>query len=81
MKTENKKEKNARIQREFQQRRKEEAIKHYGGKCFICGEKRIDTLTVDSPLPKRQIFYNLKKLGYPKGIKVICFNCGFFKKK
>ena len=78
------KEHNNLIQRRFQRKRKIEAILHYGGKCECCGEKRIEFLCIDHingggtkhhKEIKSQIHNWLKRNGWPKGYRVLCYNC------
>lgn len=64
-----------------------EALKHYGGKCFCCGELRPEFLAFDhingngnqhrKEMRKTcgTIHYWLKKNGWPAGIRVACHNC------
>jgi hypothetical protein len=64
-------------QREYQRKRKQEAIKQYGGKCHYCGENRWELLnfqTKEKPENKIQMYNWLKKKGWPKA-KLICQNC------
>lgn len=65
----------------WQQRLREEVLKHYGGRCACCGEKRFEFLTVSRiERGKRtqgssQLPWWLKKHGFPKGFRVLCANC------
>lgn len=62
-----------------------EVINHYGGKCECCGEKEILFLTIDhingggnnhrKIIGYSKLYYWLKKNNYPKGYRVLCFNC------
>lgn len=66
----------------------ESAIQHYGGKCSMCGEDRADALVLHHKIRKdgrkeleitkkgHPWFYStLRKLGYPKGLIVLCGTC------
>ena len=68
-----------------------EAIEHYGGKCACCGEKVVEFLTIDHKggggnkqlkSINGAISSWLKKHNWPKGFRVLCYNCncaiGFF---
>jgi len=73
----------------YRQKEMIDAIKEYGGKCHICGEFRLWTLTLahlnnDGGIRRKNgegggclTAIKLKLLGYPKnlGIGVECFNC------
>lgn len=76
--------------REYHQRTRLEALEHYGGyppKCDCCGETEMQFLTIDhmdSNGHKMRREHNvrggglgrlLKQLGYPKGYRVLCYNC------
>ena len=60
-------------------------IKHYGDKCSCCGEDNIKFLTMDhinnngaehrESIKNYNIYYWLKKHGYPDGYRVLCYNC------
>jgi hypothetical protein len=61
-----------------------EFILAYGGKCSCCGEKKLDLLTVEHIRNKgHKLIYGsfmslipkLKKLEWPKGYTVLCWNC------
>ena len=83
MNKEQKRQRNVEIQKRFQRKLRHDAIKHYGGKCECCGEKRIEFLSISNVLGKKilnkknniQIGYWLKKHKYPKGFIVLCHNC------
>lgn len=74
-------------QRQYRRKCKEELVAAYGGKCFCCGEKAIEFLTIehtqkDGAKHRREIGGTnrmhswLKKNGYPKdGYSILCFNC------
>ena len=73
-------------------------LKGYGGeklKCACCGEKEIKFLTIDhinndgaEELKKygsrRKLYHYLRKMNYPKGYQILCYNCncskGFYGK-
>lgn len=68
--------------------RKEEIIKHYGGKCRCCGLKELMFLTVNhdegggkkhrKEVGSGSSFYKwLKREGLPTGFSVMCWNCNF----
>jgi hypothetical protein len=65
-------------------------ILHYGGACECCGETRLEFLTIDHtkdggrrhrrevlyPNAGSRLYYDwLIKDGYPKDIRVLCYNC------
>lgn len=70
-------------QRDFQHGEKEEAIKAYGGCCKLCGESRIECLTIikkmkEDAKKKRdriQIYIFLNRANHPKGYEIQCKNC------
>lgn len=56
----------------------------YGGKCVCCGEKELDLLTVEHIrfkghklmyVNKEVLINRLKRLKWPDGYTVLCFNC------
>lgn len=66
------------------------AIEGYGGECSCCGVKTLAFLTLDHPnrnskLHRKSLGINsrggytfylkLRNLGYPSGLRVMCFNC------
>jgi hypothetical protein len=67
------------------QRLRVEVIRHYGGRCACCGEKRYEFLTIDhingkggahrKRLARNRVHLWLWSHGYPKGFQVLCFNC------
>lgn len=70
----------------YQQKLKLEAVTAYGGKCECCKEEEILFLTIDhingGGNKHREevgsgfrIYRWLKQQGYPKGFRVLCFNC------
>lgn len=64
---------------------REEAISHYGGRCYCCGEMTFEFLAIDhinggGQLHRREIKRGdicgwLKMKGYPEGFRVLCHNC------
>jgi hypothetical protein len=66
-----------------------EVLTHYSGgkpKCACCGEEEIKFLTIDHINGDGKedraengrgtaIYRRLRKLGYPKGYQVLCYNC------
>lgn len=71
---------------------KAEVIGKYGGKCACCGEWELVFLNIDHPNrdgamhrmvewgtrgPGSRVYAWLKRRGYPKGYRVLCFNCNF----
>lgn len=66
-----------------------EIITHYGGKCACCGEARIEFLSIDHidgggmkhlrslgfKQGGTQFYCWLRRENYPKGFRVLCFNC------
>ena len=65
-----------------------DALYHYGGnppKCACCGESYLEFLCIDhNGIKKREykeagtiLFRKLKKENYPKGYRVLCFNCNW----
>lgn len=84
MNKEQKRERNAEIQRRFQRKLRYDSIMHYGGKCVCCGEDQMEFLSIDHikgkgtkhrKMNNLQIGYWLKKHNYPKGFRVLCHNC------
>jgi len=83
------KEKYNKLAREKALKLKLEVLTHYGGgtpKCACCGESIIEFLTIDhinnnGEKHRKQIgsgggFYRwLKENNFPKGYRVLCFNC------
>jgi len=80
--------------RQYNQRLKNEILTHYGNgqcRCVICGESRIDCLSIDhldnNGYDERKTrrrggdsFYRLlKKQGFPPGYQTLCMNCNFIK--
>lgn len=72
---------------------KREVIDAYGGKCKRCGERDIDVLTLDHVNEDGALHRSknikvdgwagirrwAKKMGYPKSIQCLCFNCNIKK--
>lgn len=63
---------------------KAEGLAHYGAYCHCCGETRIEFLTMEhiGGRPKgiirrtgKQAWLRAKRLGWPKYITILCFNC------
>jgi len=67
---------------------RDEAVAHYGGECACCGEKRREFLCIDhidgggtrhraemKAQGQGTIQWWLKRNNYPKGFRVLCFNC------
>lgn len=73
--------------RAWQRNNREDAIKHYGGKCACCGETTYEFLAIDHvgggkkhrAKIKVNIAYWLKKNGFPKGFRILCHNCNMAK--
>lgn len=78
------------LNRKSDQRRRDEVIDAYGGKCTCCGETRREYLTIDhingdGRKQKREIgllssdsrglYRWLRQNNYPEGFQVLCFNC------
>jgi len=76
--------------RQRHQRLKAEVIIQYGGRCACCGESDVHFLAIDhinggGNVHRKQTgigtgayFYKwLRKHKYPKGYRVLCFNCNF----
>lgn len=73
--------------RRWDRRVRLEALQHYGGVCFCCGETRAEFLAFDhinggghqhrKEMRKTcgNIHYWLKKNGWPPGFRVACHNC------
>ena len=76
-------------QREYRQRVRLEAIKHYGGKCACCGESTVEFLCFDhinndgyiqrKGVPTKQLGFLLRQRNYPTDIQVLCHNCNMAK--
>lgn len=61
-----------------------EAVRRYGRRCFCCGEKQLEFLTIVPSTDegralvkgvKDSLPYWLKRNGMPSGFRVFCFNC------
>lgn len=69
---------------------KKEFIEAYGGCCQCCGETEISFLTVEHMrefskkliyAAKYTLLSRLKRLGWPEGYTVLCFNCNLSTKE
>ncbi len=82
------KDKIAHYRKERNKRVKIEVMEHYGGvRCSCCGESNFEFLCFDHVAGGgtqhrkiignmgRQFYYWLKLNGYPKGYRVLCYNC------
>lgn len=72
-------------------KRKDEVIKHYGGKCECCGIDNIYFLSIDHinkdaskqkgnrkrRATGEELYRYLIKNNYPNNVRVLCFNCHF----
>jgi hypothetical protein len=76
----------ATYQREWNHRRREVAIAHYGGKCACCGETMLEFLAIDHvngggdkqrlEVGSGSLFVNwLINHNFPEGYQVLCHNC------
>lgn len=69
--------------REYERRVREEGILEYGGKCSCCGESEAKFLTLEHLNGRSsedratgyKAWARLKRLGWPKGYTVLCWNC------
>jgi hypothetical protein len=79
----NKAERNRISQANFQQRRKSEALAHYGGVCQKCGEKNPALLVFvgNRKNAKGQIYNWLRSKKYPKSFRLECLACKAEKNK
>ena len=77
-------EKTAKYSREALARARKRTLDHYGNECACCGEVgeqflTIDHINGDGAAHRRKIggnLYNwLRRNGYPKGFRTLCFNC------
>ncbi|MBT9158764.1 MAG: hypothetical protein DDT26_00011 [Dehalococcoidia bacterium] len=78
-------EKTHRQRRNHCHEQKAVVLRHYGGECEACGEREPDVLTVDhiqgngaehrKEVPASQIHAWLIKNEFPRGFRVLCFNC------
>lgn len=63
-------------------------FQHYGGECVCCHEKNLSFLTIDhienngrehgtgkTRYKGMALYRLLKKLNYPQGVRILCFNC------
>lgn len=71
--------------RRWAKRLREEVIQHYGSRCVCCGTRRIEFLLM-RPAQGNELAHAMKKIkttlpwwlkkhGYPKGYRVLCYNC------
>ena len=76
-----------------QAKRKRDVLSHYSKgelKCAICGEIRIDCLSLDhinndgqehrKSIGRVNFYRFIRQQGYPKGYQVLCMNCQWVKK-
>lgn len=78
-------EKTRRQRRNHYREQKAIVLRHYGGECEACGENEPDVLTVDhingggaehrKTVPASQIHAWLIKNEFPRGFRILCFNC------
>lgn len=76
-------EKLAQQRRERDRLNRLEGIERYGGRCACCGESRPEFLTLDhiegrgpgDTLRGPKAWTRLRRLGWPEGYQVLCFNC------
>lgn len=78
--------KNAGYMQEWNRRKREQVIAHYGGACACCGETHYEFLTIDhingnGNAHRREVGANiahwLVKNGFPPGFRLLCANCNF----
>lgn len=68
--------------RDWQRRVREEALKHYGGKCACCKESLSEFLGIHPrrgtamPDTRTPLIYWLWTNEFPEGFQVLCRNCG-----
>lgn len=74
------------VNREYARKRRLDVLSHYSNgamDCECCGESVLEFLTIDHidgggrkhRMKHNNIYYILKKDGYPAGYRVLCFNC------
>jgi hypothetical protein len=77
-------EKRRRLATAHDEQLKLECFEAYGGAvCICCGERILAFLTLDhvenngcdEVVSGRKLYAKLRKLNYPKGFRVLCFNC------
>lgn len=75
----------------YRQRLRKEVIEHYGGKCSCCAETELVFLTMDhvgqdgaedrlrfgSSVSSYQFYLSIRRDGFPKTLRVLCWNCNF----
>lgn len=69
----------------YRQNLREEVLHHYGNACACCGESHIEFLCVDhvhgggtkhrKSLGRKSIYAWIKQNGFPKGFRILCWNC------
>lgn len=79
----NKKQNNLR-KRQWNKKIRLLVLNHYGAKCKCCGEAHLEFLTIDHihgngnqhrKIIPSTIYVWLKQNNYPKGFRILCFNC------
>lgn len=74
--------------RDWRLRHKHQMLDAYGGKCVCCGENRHQFLSIDhvhgggtshrDSMSSPEAFYKwLRDHNYPKGYRILCYNCHF----
>jgi len=73
----------------YKERVQQEVINHYGVKCECCGEEHIEFLSIDyingggtqerKDNNKRgtNFYLYLRRMSFPVGYRVLCYNCNF----
>ncbi len=77
------------VERRYQQNLRRLCVEAYGGKCECCGTAKLVFLTIDhinerGAAHRKEVggsgrnFYSwLKRNKFPRGFRVLCFNCNF----
>lgn len=77
------------VERRYQQKLRLRCVEEYGGKCECCGTAKLVFLTIDhindrGAAHRKEVggsgrnFYSwLKRNQFPRGFRVLCFNCNF----